>query len=64
MSRPQSTPLVLDPTGSDIQGESARIRARGPVTLVELPGGIQAWSVTDATTWSASISGDPVRLVE
>ncbi|WP_225731530.1 MULTISPECIES: cytochrome P450 [unclassified Nocardia] len=40
-------PLVLDPTGTDIQGESARIRERGPVTKVELPGGVQAWSVTD-----------------
>ncbi|MGQ4615240.1 cytochrome P450 [Nocardia sp. R7R-8] len=41
-------PLVLDPTGADIQGESARIRARGPVALVELPGRVRAWSVTDA----------------
>ncbi|WP_067809646.1 cytochrome P450 family protein [Nocardia beijingensis] len=41
-------PLVLDPAGADIQGESARLRARGPVTLVELPGGVRAWSVTDA----------------
>ncbi|WP_040787135.1 cytochrome P450 family protein [Nocardia pneumoniae] len=41
-------PLVLDPAGTDIQGESARIRARGPVALVELPGGVRAWSVTDA----------------
>ncbi|MGK8524428.1 cytochrome P450 family protein [Nocardia asteroides] len=41
-------PLVLDPTGADIQGESARIRERGPVALVELPGGVHAWSVTDA----------------
>ncbi|UGT68740.1 cytochrome P450 [Nocardia gipuzkoensis] len=41
-------PLVLDPTGADIQGESARIRARGPMARVELPGGVQAWSVTDA----------------
>ncbi|MGM7648705.1 cytochrome P450 family protein [Nocardia sp. JW2] len=42
--------LVLDPAGADIQGESARIRARGPVTLVELPGAVRAWSVTDAAT--------------
>lgn len=42
-----SQPLVLDPTGADIQGESARIRARGPVTRVELPGGVQAWSISD-----------------
>ncbi|MFF2554226.1 cytochrome P450 [Nocardia sp. NPDC058058] len=42
-----TTPLVLDPTGKDIQGESARIRALGQVTKVELPGGIHAWSVSD-----------------
>ncbi|MFB8002677.1 cytochrome P450 [Nocardia sp. NPDC056000] len=42
-------PIVLDPMGSDIQGESARIREHGPITLVELPGGVRAWSVTDAT---------------
>lgn len=41
-------PLVLDPAGTDIQAEAARIRERGPVTLVELPGGVRAWSVTDA----------------
>ncbi|PXX52850.1 cytochrome P450 [Nocardia tenerifensis] len=41
-------PLVLDPTGADIQGESARLRERGPATLVELPGGVRAWSITDA----------------
>ncbi|MFG1797500.1 cytochrome P450 [Nocardia sp. NPDC049149] len=42
-------PIVLDLTGADIQGENARIRARGPVALVALPGGVPAWSVTDAT---------------
>lgn len=41
-------PLVLDPAGTDIQAEAARIRERGPVTLVELPGGVRAWSVSDA----------------
>ncbi|MFI6044282.1 cytochrome P450 [Nocardia sp. NPDC051321] len=43
----QHEPIVLDPLGADIQGESARIRERGPVTLVHLPGGVSAWSVTD-----------------
>ncbi|MFF0498351.1 cytochrome P450 [Nocardia aobensis] len=41
-------PLVLDPSAADIQGELARIRARGPVAEVVLPGGVPAWSVTDA----------------
>lgn len=43
----QSSPLVIDPTGRDIHGEAARIRERGPVTLVELPDGVQAWAVSD-----------------
>ncbi|MET7698718.1 cytochrome P450 [Streptomyces sp. NPDC005485] len=44
MGDPQ--PLVIDATGRDIHGEAARIRARGPVTLVELPGGVEAWAVS------------------
>ncbi|GAB2679801.1 cytochrome P450 family protein [Nocardia goodfellowii] len=43
-----SQPIVLDPAGTDIQGEAARIAERGPVSAVELPGGVRAWSVTDA----------------
>lgn len=39
--------LVLNPQGHDIQAEAARLRTRGPITRVELPGGVQAWSVTD-----------------
>jgi 2-hydroxy-5-methyl-1-naphthoate 7-hydroxylase len=49
MNDPQSDasqPLVFDPTGTDIHGESDRIRARGPATRVELPGGVLAWTVT------------------
>ncbi|MFI5779391.1 cytochrome P450 [Nocardia sp. NPDC051570] len=42
-----SNPIVLDPTGSDIQGEIRRLRERGPATMVELPGGVAAWSITD-----------------
>ncbi|MFD7845909.1 cytochrome P450 [Nocardia sp. NPDC059764] len=40
--------IVLDPTGADVQAENERIRLRGPVSLVGLPGGVSAWSVTDA----------------
>jgi cytochrome P450 len=50
--------IVLDTSGVDIQGESARIRARGPVALVELPGGVPAWSATDATALR-SLLADP-----
>ncbi|MER6418464.1 cytochrome P450 [Streptomyces sp. NPDC001137] len=39
-------PLVIDPTGRDIHGEAARVRERGPVTLVELPDGVAAWAVS------------------
>ncbi|WP_407553237.1 cytochrome P450 [Streptomyces sp. Pv4-95] len=39
-------PVVIDPVGADIHGEAARLRALGPAALVELPGGIAAWSVT------------------
>ncbi|WP_280273705.1 cytochrome P450 family protein [Nocardia wallacei] len=44
-----SHPIVLNPDGLDIQGESARIRAQGPVTAVALHDGVRAWSVTDQT---------------
>jgi cytochrome P450 len=39
-------PYVLDRTGSDLHGENKKLRARGPVTQVELHGGYTAWSVT------------------
>ncbi|MGP4110991.1 cytochrome P450 family protein [Streptomyces sp. 4N509B] len=42
-----ATPLVIDPTGRDVHGEAARIRALGPVARVELPGGVRAWAVSD-----------------
>ncbi|MFF5035431.1 cytochrome P450 family protein [Nocardia salmonicida] len=51
-------PIVLDTTGADIQGESARIQQRGPVALVELPGGVPAWSVTDQAVLR-SLLADP-----
>ncbi|WP_330253574.1 cytochrome P450 [Nocardia sp. NBC_00565] len=51
-------PIVLDLTGADIQGENTRIRERGPVTLVALPGGVPAWSVTDAAVLK-SLLADP-----
>jgi cytochrome P450 len=37
---------VIDPAGRDIHGEANRIRGRGPVTLVELPDGVEAWAVS------------------
>jgi cytochrome P450 len=38
--------IALDPFGADIPGESARLRALGPIVPVELPGGIPAWAPT------------------
>jgi cytochrome P450 len=43
----QDAPFVMDPTGRDIHGEAALIRARGPAARVQLPGGVVAWGVTD-----------------
>ncbi|MEC3992638.1 cytochrome P450 [Actinacidiphila sp. DG2A-62] len=40
-------PIVLDRTGQDVHAEGERIRAQGPVTLVEVPGGFHAWSITN-----------------
>ncbi|MFC5720536.1 cytochrome P450 [Streptomyces gamaensis] len=51
-------PYALDPTGSDLHGEAARLRALGPAVPVELPGGIRAWSVTD-TALAKRLLTDP-----
>ncbi|MGW0251093.1 cytochrome P450 family protein [Nocardia goodfellowii] len=56
----RTDPIVLDPHGRDIQGEIARIRDRGPVTKVVLPGGVPAWSVTDAAMLKELLSGPDV----
>ncbi|WP_412079709.1 cytochrome P450 family protein (plasmid) [Streptomyces xanthophaeus] len=50
MPRQQQCPYAIDPSGRDIHGEAARLRARGPVTRVTLPGDVEAWAVTDLET--------------
>lgn len=55
-----TAPIVIDPEGSDIHGEIARIRERGPVTRVVLPGGIPAWSVPDSAALEEILSGSVV----
>ncbi|HJP77808.1 MAG TPA: cytochrome P450 [Pseudonocardiaceae bacterium] len=45
-----SCPYVLDVDGTNIQGEGATLRAEGPVRLIELPGGVQAWAVAGYET--------------
>ncbi|WNM29012.1 cytochrome P450 [Streptomyces sp. Li-HN-5-11] len=42
----RTDPVVLDPSGTDVHAEAARLRARGPATRVVLPGGVTAWVVT------------------
>ncbi|WP_324194451.1 cytochrome P450 family protein [Nocardia blacklockiae] len=39
-------PLVVDPMIGDLAGETARLRAAGPVTRLELLG-VPAWTITD-----------------
>jgi cytochrome P450 len=38
--------IALDPFGTDIPAEIARLRTLGPIVPVELPGGIPAWAPT------------------
>ncbi|MBY8882521.1 cytochrome P450 family protein [Actinacidiphila acidipaludis] len=61
-----SARLAIDPFGTDIPAESARLRALGPVVPVELPGGIPAWAPTGYATLKSlildpRISKDPRR---
>ncbi len=56
--------FAVDPFGADIPGESARLRALGPIVPVELPGGIPAWAPTTYDTLrelilDARVSKDP-----
>ncbi|MCO5998848.1 cytochrome P450 family protein [Actinoallomurus rhizosphaericola] len=46
----RSCPYALDADGTDIHAEAARLRQRGAVTPVELPGGVVAWAVTGHDT--------------
>ncbi|GLJ88753.1 cytochrome P450 family protein [Streptomyces poonensis] len=43
---PHATRIALDPFVSDLDGESAALRAAGPLAAVELPGGVPVWAVT------------------
>ncbi|HEV7626407.1 MAG TPA: cytochrome P450 [Streptomyces sp.] len=38
--------VLIDPAGSDIPAEAARLRELGELVAVELPGGIRAWAPT------------------
>ncbi|MDI5963769.1 cytochrome P450 family protein [Streptantibioticus silvisoli] len=56
-SAPRRCP-VLDPTARAAHAEAAALRAEGPAVLVELPGGVRAWSVTRHNVIQA-LTGDP-----
>ncbi|MCM2388792.1 cytochrome P450 family protein [Streptomyces albipurpureus] len=65
MTTQQQTPHVLDPTGSDRQGEDTALRAQGPLTRVNVLGE-PAWAITDpkllkALLMDARISKDAHR---
>ncbi|MFC5187562.1 cytochrome P450 family protein [Actinomadura harenae] len=53
-------PLVLDLSGTDVLGEAARIRARGPATRVVLPDGVPAWGVSDPELLRRLLTDDRV----
>ncbi|MFJ9417666.1 cytochrome P450 [Streptomyces sp. NPDC101227] len=38
--------IALDPFVADLEAETARLRADGPLAAVELPGGVPVWAVT------------------
>ncbi|MEV0825186.1 cytochrome P450 family protein [Nonomuraea rubra] len=47
MNHAGARPFVIDPAGRDLHGEAEHLRALGPATRVELPGGVLAWAVSD-----------------
>ncbi|GGN61204.1 cytochrome P450 [Streptomyces albiflavescens] len=57
-----TTRIALDPFVTGLEGESAALRAAGPLAAVELPGGVPVWAVTRHAEARALLT-DP-RLVK
>jgi cytochrome P450 len=52
------SPITLDPSGRDIHAEADHLREVAAATLVELPGGVHAWSINRYETIKQVLS-DP-----
>ncbi|WP_308405569.1 cytochrome P450 family protein [Streptomyces tardus] len=55
-----SGPVAMDPAGSDVLGEAARLREQGPAVRVELPGGIPVWYITRHELLKSLLTDDRV----
>ncbi|MFD9006545.1 cytochrome P450 [Streptomyces sp. NPDC059582] len=58
----EASRIALDPFVNDLDGESAKLRAAGPLVAVELPGNVPVWAVTHHAEAKALLT-DP-RLVK